>query len=461
MSKFPDGFLWGGALAANQCEGAYNLDGKGLSTADLQPNGIFGEVRSRDSKEYIKDVAIDFYHKYEDDIVLFREMGFKCLRVSIAWSRIFPSGDELSPNEKGLAFYDRLFNCLLKNGIKPVVTMSHYDMPIKLVEKYGGWANRKVIDFFRLYASTILERYKDKVKTWLTFNEINISFHSPFTGLGLSEGYSKCDFYQAIHHQLVASAEAVMLCHRIIPDAKIGNMIAGMPYYPFSCKPEDVLEAIMQQKDVYLFCDVQVRGKYPTYFLNKMKSEGVEINITDDDLVILRNTVDFISFSYYMSACATASNDDQDQEKMNVLNGLKNPYLNESDFGWQIDPLGLRIFLNMLHERYDLPLFIVENGIGCKESLSTDTIEDDYRIDYVCDHLKAVRDALNIDGVHIMGYTYWGPIDLVSSSTAHMSKRYGFIYVDRNDDGSGSLKRYKKKSFYWYRDVIESDGSRL
>lgn len=463
MKKFPDGFLWGGAISAQQAEGAYNVDGKGLSTADLQPYGVFGDVRERDGMEYLKDRAIDFYHRYKEDVAMFAEMGFKCLRLSIAWTRIYPNGNEEQPNEKGLAFYDELFDCMLEHGIQPLVTLCHYEMPMHLVNEYGGWKNRKLIELFIRYSETVFERYKNKVKYWLTFNEINISFHSAFTGLGLLGEHSENDFYQAMHHQLVASALAVKSCHEIIPDAQIGNMLAGMPYYPFTCHPINVREALFNQRDVFLFSDIQVRGYYPRYFLNKLNEKGIQLNVTEEDSLALKHTVDFISFSYYMSGCTSVMHDKSKTvvEKMNVLDGVKNPYLKESDFGWQIDPEGLRTFLNMLYDRYQKPLFIVENGLGCIESPDENgEINDDYRIDYIREHLNATSQAI-ADGVEVMGYTYWGPIDLVAGTVASMSKRYGFIYVDRQDNGSGTLERSRKKSFFWYRDVIRTNGNSL
>lgn len=458
MKKFPENFMWGGAISANQAEGAYDSDGKGISTADVQPNGVFGPIVERGEIENIKDTAIDFYHRFREDIELFSEMGFQCLRLSIAWTRIFPQGDEELPNEAGLAFYDEIFSELKKHNIKPVVTLSHYEMPLGLVEKYGGWSNRKVIDFFVRYSKVVFERYKDSVKYWLTFNEINIALHSPFTGLGIDNNSSKQTLYQAVHYQLVASAAAVRACHEIVPKGKIGNMLAGLPYYPHTCHPDDVLETLLMQRETFMFSDVQVRGYYPSYFLNQLTVQNIALDISEDDLEVLSHTVDFVSFSYYMSACSAAAGSTQSAEKMNVLDGIKNPYLEESDFGWQIDPKGLRIYLNSLYDRYQKPLFIVENGLGCKEILSADEIiNDDYRIQYISEHLKETLAAIQ-DGVDVMGYTYWGPIDLVSGSTAMMSKRYGFIYVDRHDDGTGSLKRTKKKSFSWYKELIKTNG---
>ncbi|HDL7012117.1 TPA: glycoside hydrolase family 1 protein [Yersinia enterocolitica] len=459
---FPDNFLWGGAIAANQVEGAYLTDGKGLSTSDLQPYGIFGDIVPRvNGDSYVKDVAIDFYHRYPQDIALFAEMGFKCLRISIAWTRIFPQGDEEQPNEAGLAFYDRLFDEMAKYNITPLVTLSHYEMPYGLVKNYGGWGNRKTIGFFEHYARTVFQRYQHKVKLWLTFNEINMSLHAPFTGVGLEQESSKSEICQAIHHQLVASAKAVAALHQIIPDGRIGNMLLGGLMYPLTCKPADVLETLQQNREWLFFGDVQARGYYPSYMGRYFKQHGISLEITAEDKLALKETVDFISFSYYMSGCVTTDEELNHQARGNILSMVQNPHLASSEWGWQIDPDGLRILLNELWDRYQKPLFIVENGLGAKDKPDANgNIEDDYRIDYLNDHLVQVSEAIE-DGVEVMGYTSWGPIDLVSASKAELSKRYGFIYVDRDDSGHGTLERRRKKSFYWYRDVIQSNGETL
>lgn len=462
MKTFPDDFLWGGALAANQVEGAYREDGKGLSTSDVQPQGVFGPVVERVAGDSgIKDVAIDFYHRYPEDIKLFAEMGFSCLRVSIAWTRIFPNGDEQQPNEAGLAYYDRLFDELAAHNITPLVTLSHYEMPWGLVKQYGGWGNRKTIGFFEHYARTVFARYAEKVKLWLTFNEINMSLHAPMTGVGLPESSSKGEVYQAIHHQLVASALAVKACHDIIPDARIGNMLLGGLMYPLTCKPEDVLEALQENRAWQFFGDVQCRGAYPGYMLRFFRDNGIEIAITDADREALKSTVDFISFSYYMTGCVTTDEALNQQARGNILSMVPNPHLASSEWGWQIDPVGLRTLLNVLWDRYQKPLFIVENGLGAKDKPdASGVVQDDYRISYLNDHLVQVREALD-DGVEVMGYTSWGPIDLVSASKAELSKRYGFIYVDRDDSGEGTLARSRKKSFYWYKEVIATQGGSL
>ena len=466
--SFPKNFLWGGATAANQCEGAYNEDGKGLSTQDIMPKGIMGPVTDEPTEDNMKLIGIDFYHRYKEDIKMFAEMGFKTFRLSIAWSRIFPNGDDKVPNEKGLEFYDRVFDELAKYGIEPLVTLSHYETPLALAKNYDGWVNRDLIGFFENYARTVFTRYKDKVKYWLTFNEINSATHFPYMSAGIwtpKEKLSKQNLYQAMHHELVASALAVKIAHEINPNFQVGCMILGVPNYPLTSMPADVLKAMEQDRQNLFFADVHARGEYPTYMNRFFKENDIKLNITDEDKDILKNTVEFISFSYYMSSCATADPEKNLKGKGNLIGGVPNPYLKASDWGWQIDPEGLRYILNLLYDRYQKPLFIVENGLGAFDELITDengnkTVNDDYRITYLNDHLVQVAEAIE-DGVEVMGYTTWGCIDLVSASTAELRKRYGFIYVDRNDDGTGTLDRYKKKSFNWYKEVIATNGTSL
>lgn len=468
MNTFPDNFLWGGAVAANQCEGAYREDGKGLSVQDVLPHGLRGERTDGPTPDNLKLEAIDFYHRYKEDIKLFAEMGFKVFRTSIAWSRIFPDGDEEQPNEKGLQFYDDLFDECHKYGIEPLVTISHYETPLELSKKYDGWRSRKLIVFFERYCRTIFNRYKGKVKYWLTFNEINSLLHAPFMSGGImtpQEQLTEQDLYQAIHHELVASAMAVKLGHELMPGAKIGCMILGITVYPLTPDPDDIIATMIKDRETMLFADIHARGKYPGYLLNYFEDRGIKVQMEPGDDEILRNTVDFISFSYYSSMCATVHTDMGVSTGGNLTRGYKNPYLKASDWGWQIDPKGLRYTLNKLYDRYQLPLFIVENGLGAKDELVTlengeKTVLDDDRIEYLRQHLLQVREAIH-DGVELMGYTSWGCIDLVSASTAEMKKRYGYIYVDRNDDGSGTFKRYPKKSFWWYKRVIETNGGAL
>ena len=474
--KFPEGFLWGGATAANQLEGASQEGGKGLNLADVLPGGKvrlellmkpgFNYEIDESKYHYPNHEAIDFYHRYREDIALFAEMGFKVFRMSIAWSRIFPRGDEETPNEEGLAFYDRVFDELHKHGIEPVVTISHYETPLHLIKEYGAWKNRKLIGFFERYARTVFDRYKNKVKYWMTFNEINGATHFPLFGLGFSASSEKArlqESFQGLHHQFVASALAVKIGHEIMPGSQIGCMLVYAPVYAFDCNPENVMYALREEQIFNYYCgDVQVRGEYPAFAERYFKENGIKLDIQEGDLKIIKEgTVDYIGFSYYMSRTEKKEKTNEESSSGNIIGGVKNPFLKASDWGWEIDPEGLRISLNKLYDRYQVPLFIVENGLGAKDQVEADgSINDDYRIDYLRDHIKAMAEAIE-DGVNLIGYTPWGCIDLVSASTGEMSKRYGFIYVDRHDDGSGTLERSKKKSFFWYKDVIATNGEQL
>ena len=457
--KFPKEFLWGGATAANQCEGAWNEDGKGASIQDYMPHGIMQGPSEVIDEHNLKLKGIDLYHHYKEDIALFAEMGFKVYRLSIAWSRIFPNGDDEKPNEKGLEFYDNVFDECKKYGIEPLVTLSHYETPYHLAKKYDGWKSRDLIGFYEKYVRTVFTRYKGKVHYWITFNEINSIWHFPLMGAGIltpKNLLNAQDLYQAAHHELVASALATKIGHEIDSENKIGCMVLGLTSYPRTCNPDDVIATMEESKRGYFFTDIHMRGYYPSYALKMMEKEGVVLDATDEDLEILKNTCDFLSFSYYMSKCIASNPEQYEKGKGNLTTGVKNPYLQESQWGWQIDPKGLRYLLNTYYDRYQKPLFIVENGLGAKDTLLSEEkdgywVEDDYRIQYMNDHLTQVSKAINDDGVEVMGYTSWGCIDLISASTAEMKKRYGFIYVDRNNDGTGSFKRYKKKSFYWYK----------
>lgn len=474
---FRKDFLWGGATAANQCEGGFDKGGRGLANVDVAPYGkdrlavITGKMKMFDfDKEHFypsKD-AIEMYSNYKDDIKLFAEMGFKVYRMSIAWSRIFPKGDEDKPNEEGLKFYENVFKECLKYNIKPLVTITHFDCPMHLIKKYGGWKNRILIKFYENLCNVIFNRYKGFVEYWLTFNEINMILHAPFMGAGLyfEENENEDEMkYQASHHELVASAIATKIAHEIDKNNKVGCMLAAGIYYPYSSKPEDVFAAQQKNDEMYFFVDVQARGKYPAYALKKFERENLNIKMEIEDLELLRKyTVDFISFSYYSTRCAAADMNQYSKniEKDNIMKDIKNPELKQTDWGWTIDPLGLRITLNDIYDRYQKPMFIVENGLGAYDKVDDKGyVEDDYRIDYLREHIKNMKDAVEIDGVDLIGYTTWGPIDLVSAGTGEMSKRYGFIYVDRDDFGKGTLKRSRKKSFYWYKKVIESNGENL
>ncbi len=472
LYNFPKRFLWGGALAANQCEGAYMEGGKGLTTVDLCPTGKkrfeitrgkIDDLKEVEGEFYPSHEAIDFYHRYKEDIALLAEMGFKCLRVSIAWSRIFPSGDEEIANEEGLKFYESLFDEMLKYGIEPVVTICHFDTPIGIIEKFGGWKNRRFVDFYLNYCKVIFERYKEKVKYWMTFNEINMILHLPFMGAGVrfKEGENELQIkYQSAHHELMASALATKLAHEIMPNSMIGCMMAAGDFYPYSCNPDDVLKAKEKERENLLFIDVQSRGKYPGYAKRFFKENDIEIKMEPEDEAILEKyTVDFIGFSYYASRCASTDPEVLKGETAgNAFKSVKNPYLKSSEWGWQIDPKGLRITCNTLYDRYQKPLFIVENGFGAIDKIEEDgSINDNYRIEYLREHIKEMREAIT-DGVDLIGYTPWGCIDLVSASTGEMKKRYGFIYVDKDNEGNGTIERRRKRSFYWYKEVIETNG---
>lgn len=481
---FPEGFLWGGATAANQCEGAWLDDGKGASILDMVTAGARGvprryTVEPEPLTYYPSHRAIDLYHRWQGDFELFHEMGFTCYRMSIAWSRIFPAGDDEAPNRAGLDYYAAQFRRLRELGIEPVVTISHFELPYHLTQAYGGWTNRRLIDFYVRYCETIFREYRGLVRYWLMVNEINMATDGYFfatgipprapelaleAGSGLLSPAEASAAYTAMHHQLVASARAVALGRELDADARFGCMIAADAVYPRTCAPADVLAAQQQMEEATWFCgDVQVLGRYPHYTDALLARKGARMDIEPGDLDdIARGTVDFYSFSYYASSCATTDEElAAEAAEGNVFSGVANPYLPESEWGWQIDPTGLRWFLNETYARYHVPLMVVENGLGARDVLEADgSVHDPYRIDYLRRHIQALGEAID-DGVDVMGYTTWGPIDLVSAGTGEMSKRYGFIYVDMDDEGRGTLERFRKDSFFWYQKVIASNGREL
>lgn len=465
--SFPENFLWGGATAANQIEGAYREGGKGLSTADLMVASEHGKKREitqkvEDGKFYPTHEAIDHYHHYEEDIALFAEMGFKCYRLSFAWSRIFPNGDDKQPNKEGLAFYDRIIDLCLSYGIIPLVTLSHFETPLGL-KKYGFWESRETVDYFVNYATTVFKHFKGRVKHWLTFNEINVMSTMPWNAGGISLDASEQVKMTAAYHQLLASAEAVTAGHMIDPENQIGLMYAGHFSYPNSCDPEDIQGNEDFQKKMLFYVDVQCRGIYPNYKLKELERQHITLPIQKGDAEKLKaGTVDFISYSYYLTHVCGKKTKGIFKGLNGLETGYKNPHIKKSEWGWPIDPKGLRYSLNFLYDRYQLPVMVVENGLGAVDHIAADgTIHDDYRIDYLREHLLEMEKAIEIDGVPVMGYTAWGPIDLISASTGEMKKRYGFIYVDLDNEGKGTRKRFKKKSFYWYKEVIASNGESL
>lgn len=487
--SFPKGFYWGGATAANQCEGGYGLDGKGKIGSDFLLAGSaksprlityidkegnkgkisgfqpFPKMAKRaifEDEYYPNHKAIDFYHHYKEDIALFAEMGFKMYRMSMSWSRIFPNGIEKEPNEQGLKFYENVFKECKKYGIEPLVTLCHYDTPIYLEEDCGGWTNHDLIDYFEHYAETVFKRYKGLVKYWLTFNEINslLMYFDFFKGMTADD---KKETYLKLHHQMVASARVVKLAHQIDANYQVGCMLATTVNYPLTCDPKDVLACQRKWQDYFFYSgDVMVRGYYPSFAKSTRARNGVELEFSQSDLDELKEgVVDFISFSYYSTSCVTTHEDVEMDGAGNIVLGAKNKYLKYSDWGWSLDPDGLRYLLNVIYDRYQKPLMIVENGLGAIDKKEEDgSIHDPYRIDYLREHIKAMEEAID-DGVDLRAYTPWGCIDLISASTGEMSKRYGFIYVDLDDEGNGTYKRYKKDSFYWYKKVIESNGEDL
>ncbi|KRL14454.1 family 1 glycosylhydrolase [Schleiferilactobacillus perolens] len=491
---FDKNFLWGGATAANQYEGGYLDGGKGLSTSDVLTAGAHdkrrrvtwknpttGETGSTsfdflksqrvvpegtvpavlNDEYYPSHVATDFYHHYKEDIGLMAEMGFKAFRLSINWARIFPNGDDAEPNEEGLAFYDHVFDECQKHGIEPLVTLSHYETPLALAINYNGWASRRLIDFFVKYATTVMTRYKGKVKYWLTFNEINVMEMAPFMGGGVIASSPQIKA-QAAHNQFVASAKVVKAAHEIDPTMQVGQMLAYGPLYAYTADPADQLLVMEQMQASMFYADVQTGGHYPQYRLKKYEREGIKLDDTPEDYKLLEKySADFLSFSCYGSNVVT-THEDGDKTSGNFMMGIKNPYLKTNAWGWAIDPDVLRLALNTLYDRYHKPLWIVENGIGWDDQISADgKIHDSYRIEYLQQNLNSMRDAVTIDGVDLMGYTMWGCIDLVSAGTGEMKKRYGFVYVDRDDNGNGTLDRTPKDSFYWYKKVIASNGEDL
>ena len=478
--SFPKGFLWGGATAANQLEGGWQEGGKGVSCPDICTGGSHTQSKRitptlEAGTFYPSHDAIDHYHHFKEDVKLFAEMGFKVYRFSIAWTRIFPTGEESEPNEAGLKFYEDLIDECLKYNIEPLITISHYEVPFALTKKYNAWTSRKMIDIYLKYCEAIFTRYKGKVKYWLTFNEIN-SATAPM-GAFLSQGIlnetekttefmAQVDVpnnrFQGLHHQFLASAKAVQLAHSIDSNYQVGCMIVYATSYALTCNPDDEIANQQFNHIMNNFCgDVQCRGYYPTYMNRYFKENNIEVKKEIEDDEILKNgKVDFYTFSYYMSVCQSAD-PEATKGQGNILGGVNNPYLKASDWGWQIDPKGLRYTLNEIYDRYQLPMMVVENGLGAFDKLEADgSIHDSYRIDYLKQHIEQMHEAI-LDGVSLIGYTPWGCIDLVSASTGEMAKRYGFIYVDRNDDGTGDFSRLKKDSFYWYKKVIETNGDNL
>lgn len=490
MSRFPEGFYWGGATAANQYEGGWNEGGRGMSSSDITTGATRNSrrmktYRTKDGKEgaipsfggrlpegaeyavldgyyYPNHNATDFYHHYKEDIALFAEMGFRMFRMSISWPRIYPHGNDPEANREGLVFYHSVFDELHRYGIEPLVTISHYDDPLYIEEKLGGWKNRDTISLYEKYCHTIFEEYKDDVKYWLTFNEINsatmISSFVPNLPKQL-----EADGYITLHNKFVASAKAVKYAHEHYPQFSIGCMIAGLFTYPLTCDPKDVIANQQKMQDYFYYAgDVMVRGKYPGFAERAWKRLGLDKSFfLQDEDILKEGCVDFFSYSYYSTSCHTTHKDAKRDGGGNLSLGYYNEYIPYSAWGWGMDPDGLRYSLNEIYDRYQIPIMIVENGLGAEDVLEEDnTVHDDYRIAYLKAHVEAMAKAIE-DGVNLIAYTPWGCIDLVSASTGEMRKRYGFIYVDMDDEGNGTMNRYRKDSFYWYQKCIASNGEEL
>ncbi len=475
--SFSQDFLWGGAVAACQVEGAFDIDGRGLSTSDIhlydskldrkniekEGGGKLENIRKSilDQEGYYpKRHGIDFYHTYPEDLKLLSEMGLKCFRSSFSWSRIFPKGDELEPNEKGLEFYDRFINEIIANNMEPIMTISHYDIPIYLVTEYGGFGNRKMVDFFVRYAKVLLERYGNKVKYWIVCNQVNLVPVVQFGSLGIYDDQAEDMqelMYQAVHNQFVAGAKTVELARQICPSAKMGTMLADLTSYPATCKPEDIVLTMQRNRMQYYFSDVQLRGEYPMYAIRFFEEHDINLKIKEGDLELLKNNcMEFLAISYYYSRII-----DSTKHGMNPTESGQNPYLNPTLWEWRMDPLGFYNCLSQYWDRYQVPIMIAENGIGAIDEVEEDgSIHDPYRVEFYREHIAQMKEAVK-DGADIFAYCAWGPIDLISSSSAEMSKRYGFIYVDKDDFGNGSGKRSLKDSYYWYKKVIESNGENL
>jgi 6-phospho-beta-glucosidase len=481
ITGFPKSFLWGGAIAANQCEGAWQEGGKGISCADINRLQEELPLEKRYNKDlstmdimaalqdtegtYPKRFGIDFYHTYREDLKLLAGLGITAFRTSISWARIFPDGDNENPNEEGLAFYDDLINEIIKNGMRPLITVSHYEFPLNLSIKYTGWYDRRLIGFFTRFCETVFTRYKNIVQDWILINQLNLIKFESFNHLGLPSEKMKNLLqarYQAVHNEMVACGRAVKMGKEINPSFNIGTMIYDDISYPASCKPEDVLATYKRNQMEFFFSDVAVRGKYPAYAFRYFDEHGITIEFGEHDEDDLTNTVDFLAISYYYTMVSDAESVKiENPEIASHNNEYPNPHIKKSAWGWGIDPIGLRIKLNYFWDRYQIPIVIAENGLGAFDKVEADEkIHDPYRIEYLRSHIEQVREAI-VDGVNVIAYHPWGPIDIVSASSSEMEKRYGFIYVDLDSRGKGSGKRLLKDSYAWYRQVVSSNGECL
>jgi len=446
--RFPENFLWGVSLAAHQCEGCFEGDGKGRGISE---------------KEEFHNPMSDFYHRYAEDIEKLSELGIHAFRMSIDWSRIYPDpwGE---PNPIGISYYRDLLTKLKEKGIQPIVTLSHYEMPY-LISKINGFTSKESIDLFMKYVRTCYENFGDLVHYWLTFNELNCEHmpgHNKMNGIISDENHLEWD-YVALNNKLVCSALAVKLLHEMYPDAEIGNMIGYFPIYPQTSNPKDFLKMMQKTNLLHHIClEVQCNGRYPYFAEAYFRQNNIDIQLTEEEKEILKEgTVDFISMSYYCSNVVTYKYD-MPRRSGNQIGGIDNEYLSKNEWGWTIDPEGLRIVLNDCYQRYQKPIIIVENGLGAYDRKEEDNaIHDDYRIEYFHNHLTELAKAVVEDGVDVFGYCLWSAIDIVSVSANTISKRYGLIYVDADDDGNGSFDRFRKDSFYYYQKVVASNGESI
>lgn len=472
--------LWGGATSASQYEGGWQEGNRGMDTQDCRPYQkrssnatTTTRLLTQTTIDQAKAVSVDSgypfrkgsdgYHHIHEDMDLLEELGLDIYRLSISWSRLYPKGDEEEPNPEGIAYYNQIFNRIRNNNMKVFLTMNHYAVPLYLVEHYGGWTNRKLITFYLRFAKTVFEQWGDCIDYYLPFNEINAGYFSPYNGVGLvrkeDSPYDQSLVFQSLHHQFVASAKVIQLGHEMVKGS-FGCMIACFCYYPYSCKPEDNMKLINEENVNQWFCmDVLSRGAYPHYIWRFFEERGIHIEISAEDKQVLKDhTADFVSISYYQSSVISV--EEKEKTAGNLVVSTINPYLKATKWGWQIDPIGLRISLNKVYDRYQKPVFISENGLGSEDILDANNhIHDAYRIAYLQEHFEQIHEAVK-DGVEVLGYIMWGIIDIVSAGSCEMEKRYGVIYVDADNEGNGSYARYKKDSFAWYQNYIKEQKGR-
>ncbi|KAB2331085.1 glycoside hydrolase family 1 protein [Bacillus mesophilum] len=473
-TPFPKDFLWGAASAAYQVEGAWDKDGKGPSVWD-----VFVRNEGVTYKGTNGDVAVDHYNRYKEDVALMAEQGLKTYRFSIAWSRIYPTGNG-EVNEKGLQFYDDLIDELLKYNIEPMITLYHWDIPQSLMDQYGGWESRQVIEDFNEYAITLYKRYGDRVKYWISLNEQNYFISYGYeTALHPPAVKDRKRMYAANHIANLANAKVIQSFRKYVPDGKIGPSFAYKPYYPVDSNPQNIL-AFENSEDLnnYYWMDMYAWGRYPVTAWKFLEENGLAPEIEEGDFELLASAKpDFMGVNYYRTTTVEENPKDggvdigvknvtgkKGSTKHSGMPGMfkttNNPHVESTNWDWDIDPQGLRIGLRRIATRYQLPVLITENGLGEFDALEEgDVVNDDYRIDYLKSHIQAIQDAMS-DGVEVLGYCAWSFTDLLSWLNGYQ-KRYGFVYVNREEDDEKDLRRIKKKSYHWYKEVIAENGENL